>query len=252
MYTAREGNMNVVEFTLYITTYRMAFAPTDPQGHASIASFDLPLTAIDSVLRLESVVTLACKDTRVIHFDLRDALLPAGVRSRVYHLLMKRMSPPRKISSLFAFDYAAQLLDDKSPSSSTGTNGWLVYSPAAEYERLGFVGPNAVDSSRFQLLENSNFRLVPSYPQFIVVPAQASRTQLSEVVTLRVNARIPVAVWRHPVKRSTLARSSNPKFRFFKKRCAADELLLRHHSGATHATEYLLHPSGPWHGFPRH
>lgn len=131
------------------------------------------------------------------------------------------MRPPTTVAALFAFEYAGRLKQANSPC-----DGWLVYSPVADYTRLGFV-KTSNPSPSFRLLKNSGFRFSPTYPQLMIVPSQTIEDQLVKAARARVHARLPVAVWRHPVHKCVLVRSSEPDFRLFHRRDESDEFLLQ-------------------------
>lgn len=242
-----------VRGTLCLTTYRVVFTPADPSLssmirhpnaatlsskmrrpsvaapisiniHPSVATFELPLAVIDTIERNESVLTLTCKDTRLIRLDLGDKL---RMTPRMINLLMMKMRPPSMVSAQFAFDYSPELKKANVPKDDTAkTNGWLVYSQITDYTRLGFLKATTGNSG-FRLLRNSKFRFVPTYPHLMIVPSELNEDQLIQAARMRVCARLPVAIWRHPVNNSVLVRSSDPTYGLFRKRSAADELLLR-------------------------
>lgn len=212
-----------------------AAAPVSFNIRPSVAAFELPHAVINTIDRNESVLTLTCKDTRLIRLDLRNSMLQTPPRE--LNLLVRRMQPPPIVNNLFAFEYSAGL---KAANVSKGdatadTNGWLVYSPVADYKRLGLVEEHT-ESSRFRFLNNPRFRFSPTYPQTLVVPVGLNEDQLVQCARMRVHARLPVAIWRHPENNSVLVRSSDPTYGLFRKRCAADELLLRCYRDAGNRT----------------
>lgn len=202
-----------------------AVAPTSIAIRPSAAAFDLPLAVIDTIGFNDSVLTITCKDMRIIRLNMGSSRLKES--PRLIKMLILRVLPPISVTAQFAFDYSTALKHaNVSKGEATNTNGWLVYSPIADYVRLGFIGSNT-ENNRFRLLKNSSYRFSPTYPLLMIVPAAVTEDELVSVARMRVHARIPVAIWRHSVNNSVLVRSSDPIYGFFRKRCAPDEQLLR-------------------------
>ncbi|CAK4069956.1 unnamed protein product [Aphanomyces euteiches] len=225
-----------VQGVMKITNFRIAFMPYDTS--ARYGSFEVALAALHPIHRDGVKLTLTCKDLRKICLSMHDAYthkpsFDAPTQTpdiRWLQVLMSKMRPQISIQHLFAFTYkAARVEAGKSPVSDD-VNGWLVYSPMQEYQRLGFLGnddnsdPNAIT---WRLLKNPKCRFSQTYPQLMVVPSCMSEDQLVQSARFRSRARLPIVVWRHPDNKCVLARSSQPNYGLQSKRCEADRILLK-------------------------
>lgn len=226
-----------VQGVLKITSYRITFTPYD--SNWKFGSFELPLAAIDLITRDGLMLLITCKDMRTLRLAMHDAYsrkkgydqLPSTPDFRWLNLLTLRMKPPNMIGALFAFDYHTEKTKERPAPLTEKNNGWFVYSPFAEYQRLGFLaahkGPDKDGAITWRLLKNSKFRFSPTYPQLMVVPSLMSEEQLVQSARFRSRARLPVVVWRHPVNKSVLARSSQPNYGMAGNRSEPDRILLR-------------------------
>ncbi|KAH7492473.1 hypothetical protein KRP22_001971 [Phytophthora ramorum] len=226
-----------VQGVLKITSYRITFVPYDSSW--KFGSFELPLAAIDLITRDGLMLLITCKDLRTLRLAMHDAYsrkkgydqLPSTPDYRWLNLLTLRMKPPNMIGALFAFDYHTEKAKQRGGPLSEKHNGWFVYSPFAEYQRLGFLSakkqPEEEGVITWRLLKNSKFRFSPTYPQLMVVPSLMSEEQLVQSARFRSRARLPVVVWRHPVNKSVLSRSSQPNYGMAGNRSEPDRILLR-------------------------
>uniref|UniRef100_M4BGD6 Uncharacterized protein n=1 Tax=Hyaloperonospora arabidopsidis (strain Emoy2) TaxID=559515 RepID=M4BGD6_HYAAE len=226
-----------VQGVLKITSHRITFVPYDASW--KFGSFELPLAAIDLITRDGLMLLITCKDLRTLRLAMHDAYsrkkgydqLPSTPDFRWLNLLTLRMKPPNMIGALFAFDYHTEKAKQRGAPLSEKHNGWFVYSPFAEYQRLGFLSakkhPEEEGVITWRLLKNSKFRFSPTYPQLMVVPSLMSEEQLVQSARFRSRARLPVVVWRHPVNKSVLSRSSQPNYGMAGNRSEPDRILLR-------------------------
>ncbi|KAL8014232.1 putative tyrosine specific protein phosphatase [Plasmopara halstedii] len=226
-----------VQGVLKITSYRITFVPYDASW--KFGSFELPLAAIDVITRDGLMLLISCKDLRTLRLAMHDAYsrkkgydqLPSTPDFRWLNLLTLRMKPPNMIGALFAFDYHTEKAKLRGCPISEKHNGWFVYSPFAEYQRLGFLSAKKQTEDdgaiTWRLLKNSKFRFSPTYPQLMVVPSIMSEEQLVQSARFRSRARLPVVVWRHPVNKSVLSRSSQPNYGMAGNRSEPDRILLR-------------------------
>ncbi|KAI9921045.1 hypothetical protein PsorP6_000825 [Peronosclerospora sorghi] len=226
-----------VQGVLKITSYRITFVPYDASW--KFGSFELPLAAIDLITRDGLMLLITCKDLRTLRLAMHDAYsrkkgydqLPSTPDFRWLNLLTLRMKPPNMIGALFAFDYHTEKSKQRGGPIPEKQNGWFVYSPFAEYQRLGFLSAKRHKEEAgvitWRLLKNSKFRFSPTYPQLMVVPSLMSEEQLVQSARFRSRARLPVVVWRHPVNKSVLSRSSQPNYGMAGNRSEPDRILLR-------------------------
>nr|CCA14476.1 myotubularinlike protein putative [Albugo laibachii Nc14] len=255
-------NDRAVQGVLKITTYRVTFSPYDSAW--KFGSFELPLAAIDLITRDGLMLLIACKDLRTIRLAMHDAYSrkkgydqpPSNPDIRWLNLLTLRMKPPTQINSLFAFDYHAEKSKHRKSGINRREDGWLVYSPVTEYQRLGFLRHQGSATLRQQtscssesreiitwrLLKNSKFRFSPTYPQLMVVPSKMSEDELVQSARFRSRARLPVVVWRHPVNKSVLARSSQPNYGMAGNRSESDRILLKAYRDSANANSAGISP----------
>lgn len=73
---------------------------------------------------------------------------------------------------------------------------------------------------------NKNFSLCPTYPPYLMVPAQVTDEDLVEVARYRHFGRIPSVVWRYRKNGAVLVRSSQPSVGLLGRRSSHDERML--------------------------
>lgn len=216
---------SAIQGVMHLTNFRISFTPYDRLWKFS--AFQIPLAAVNTVTREGWLVILKCKDIRTIRLAMHDAYTKtAGFNGqknspniRWLNLMILNMRPPSQIGALFAFNFAPV------QKPNTALNGWLVYSPVAEYQRLGFLDAE-ITYPEWRLLKNARFRFSPTYPQLLVVPASMTEEQLVESARFRSKARLPAVVWRHFDNKCVLARSSQPNYGMAGNRSEADRRLL--------------------------
>lgn len=110
-----------------------------------------------------------------------------------------------KANNYFAFNYHVKYRDKEDYD-----NGWSVYQHFLEFIRLGVdLNDNKVFKLYIQEIEGS---ICESYPNFLLLPAKASKDDISGSVTFRCKKRLPVLCW---LKGSaTIWRSSQTKSGF--------------------------------------
>jgi hypothetical protein len=81
-------------------------------------------------------------------------------------------------------------------------------------------------SSRWRVVDNSNFDVCGTYPQHLVFPRSFLDPEVAQVAKFRSARRLVVVTWRHPSGRCVMARSSQPLVGVASKRSPADERLL--------------------------
>lgn len=74
---------------------------------------------------------------------------------------------------------------------------------------------------------NAEFKLCPSYPRNLIVPACIDDADLHNVATFRSSRRIPAVVWRHKATGAIMARCSQPELGWLGWRNTNDELMLK-------------------------
>ena len=199
--------------SLSVTNYKLYFKSTDQSAGLIV---DMPLCCVS---RIEKVggsmskgdhaygIDLNCKDMRNIRLALKHA--KNHTRRDVFDTLVQYAFPLSNKSKLFAFEYRP----------TYEVNGWNVYKPLQEYERLGL--PN--DSWKLSKVNGDKYSLSDSYPAVLAVPSSASEDDLRAVASFRSKGRIPVLSWIHPLSQAAIVRCSQPLVGVAGKRSQADE-----------------------------
>ncbi|GAB5593661.1 phosphatidylinositol-3-phosphatase ymr1 [Umbelopsis nana] len=104
----------------------------------------------------------------------------------------------------------------------TSTDGWKLYDPVAEFERMG-VGK--IDSWRFSSI-NRDYSFSPTYPRVLVVPSKISDNVLNYAAKYRSKARIPALSYLHWANKATITRCSQPMVGIKQARSIQDEKLI--------------------------
>jgi hypothetical protein len=100
--------------------------------------------------------------------------------------------------------------------------GWNVYSPHAEFARMGI--PDAL----WRISDvNSEYELCSTYPAVVAVPTSVDDHSLTLASLFRSRGRFPALSWRHPSNCCSLTRSSQPLVGLGQHRSADDEQLIR-------------------------
>lgn len=141
---------------------------------------------------------------------------------------------PETLEALFAFPFHAWA--SESPTLNQD-NEW--------YGRLQRVGNydddfrKEVERLQFDLQgawrishANAEFKLCPSYPRLLLVPACIPDDTLQNVASFRSSRRIPAVVWRHERTGAVIARCSQPEVGWLGWRNSKDEQLLKAFSDA--------------------
>lgn len=207
---------------LAISNYRLHLSLHD--GH-----FSVPLGLVDQVeVRDIFYLHIACKDAR----SLRCTFSTNEHCMEWYKRLVRALSPPKAIEDIFAFAFNAwsaeeggeevsQRLGRDSEFLDSGEN--FQKSFRNEVERLGLDVHGVWRISQ----ANIDYRLCPSYPRLLLVPACISDDTLESVARFRSARRIPAIVWRHMRNGAVIARCSQPEVGWLGWRSSEDEDLLK-------------------------
>ena len=225
--------------TLHVTNYRLYFKSTDTlpasatltaanvsingspstigQGMSNLSGnfiIDLPLGFVSRIEKMGGStskgensygIELTCKDVRNYRFA---HSRENHSRRDVFEKLQQYAFPINNKLPMFAFDYKEKYQ----------TNGWQVYEPIAEYQRLGSI------TETWKITKiNENYELCDSYPAILVVPSAASEDDLRQVAQFRSRGRIPVLSWLHPESQASLTRCSQPMVGVSGRRSREDE-----------------------------
>ncbi|XP_068617012.1 myotubularin-related protein 3 [Brachionichthys hirsutus] len=136
--------------------------------------------------------------------------------------------PPSRLEDLFSFAFHAWCMNvyagEKEQHGELCRPGEHVTSWFKnEVERMGFDTQNAWRISDI----NSKFRLCPSYPQQLLVPAWITDKELENVAAFRSWKRFPAVVYRHQTTGAVIARCGQPEVSWWGWRNADDEHLVQ-------------------------
>lgn len=104
----------------------------------------------------------------------------------------------------------------------TSTDGWKIYDPVTEFERMG-VGK--IDTWRLSSI-NRDYSFSPTYPRVLVVPTKISDNVLNYAAKYRSKARIPALSYLHWANKATITRCSQPMVGIKQARSIQDEKLI--------------------------
>eukprot|EP00002_Diphylleia_rotans_P019687 TRINITY_DN3807_c1_g1_i1.p1 TRINITY_DN3807_c1_g1~~TRINITY_DN3807_c1_g1_i1.p1 ORF type:complete len:551 (-),score=73.27 TRINITY_DN3807_c1_g1_i1:70-1722(-) len=215
---------------LYITNYQIIFEDDDS---VCVKSRIDSGRIRDGVLKEESVVCIPfghilgvdkgdrstvlsfknleinCKDVRYLRFSF-------VVGSNAHKLVsdyVERFFLPESTNLVFAFANKYTFPVD--------LNGWSVYDPEKEFERLGAT-------TGFWRLSNANaeYKLSESYPKYLCLPRYFTDEEAVAVAKFRGHGRMPVLAWKHPTNGAAVCRSSQPLVGLARSKCDEDIKLL--------------------------
>ncbi|KAG8455632.1 hypothetical protein GDO86_001725 [Hymenochirus boettgeri] len=189
------------------------------------SSINVPLQLIESVeCRDPFQLHLTCKDCKVIRCQFFNSEQVQEWQKRLNNALR----PPTRIEDLFSFAYHAWCMEvyasEKEQHGDLCRPGDHVISRFKnEVERMGFDMENAWRISNI----NEKFRLCPSYPQELIVPAWITDKELESVACFRSWKRIPAVVYRHQSNGAVISRCGQPEVSWWGWRNADDEHLVQ-------------------------
>lgn len=187
---------------LILTNYRIQFE------YDNNFLFEIPLGYIWKIEEIKaslneenlknesSYVSILCKDVRNVHFYFDS--VSRVVKKNFINTISKSLLLNIYELSHFAFNYRDKF----------NNNGWNLYDPIKEYERIGI--PNQL----WMLSDiNRNYSLCSSYPDILCIPKDAVNKGIEYIKNVsegRVNGRLPVLSWYDKNKKSAILRSSQP------------------------------------------
>ncbi|XP_056887773.1 myotubularin-related protein 3 isoform X2 [Takifugu flavidus] len=216
------------EFTEYVGRAEDAIIAT--------SNYRLHIKFKESVVNvpLQLIESAECRDMFQLHVTCKDCKVIRCQFSTFEQCQewLKRLNavvrPPTRLEDLFSFAFHAWCMNvyagEKEQHSELCRPGEHVTSWFKnEVERMGFDTQNAWRISDI----NSKFRLCPSYPQQLLVPAWITDKELENVATFRSWKRIPAVVYRHQTTGAVIARCGQPEVSWWGWRNADDEHLVQ-------------------------
>jgi len=179
--------------TLYITTTHLIFVSPEEKEelwilHMHLNTVDkLPLTTGGSPIRI------ACSDFRVCTFLVHRDKDAQDIYTSLVHL-----SRPVKVEDLYCFQYRAK-------HDLPQHTGWTFFDLGAEFARQGLPNSSWVNCSI-----NLEWRICPTYPSLMMVPATATSALVVGSAKFRSKGRLPVLTYYHSATGAALVRCSQP------------------------------------------
>ncbi|BFZ55754.1 phosphatidylinositol-3-phosphatase ymr1 [Savitreella phatthalungensis] len=216
---AKIGNVKLIRRgvttigNLVLSKHHLVFEPTNPPA----AKLWICYPIVQTVIRLPrsvgdySPLRIRCRDFNYYTFNFeldRDC-------KRVFEM-MRRMTCVDKVERLFAYDYRSKV--------PVKHDGWSVYDPSTEFTRQG-VG-NKFPQWRLSEL-NADYKLSPTYPAVLAVPADVSDNVLYHAGKYRSKGRVPVLSYIHDRNGCSITRASQPLVGLKQNRSLQDEKLVR-------------------------
>ena len=156
--------------------------------HMHISTVEkLPLTTSGSPLRIQ------CSNFRTATFMVTRDRDAQDVFTSLIHL-----SRPVAVSDLYCFQY-------RSKSDLPQHTGWTFFDLGAEFARQGLPNSSWVNCSI-----NLEWRICPTYPSLMMVPATATSTLVVGSAKFRSKGRLPVLTYYHSATGAALVRCSQP------------------------------------------
>ncbi|KAL8833916.1 MAG: hypothetical protein Q9170_004020 [Blastenia crenularia] len=237
-----------VEGTLHLTPHHLIFCHTPPaseesNGHVSHKTKPRELWITYPIIQtctlrlahpashLPSSIRLRCRDFTFVCF-----CFPNERQARdVYDSIKAWTCKLGRVEKLYAFTYQPQPPEKE-------INGWDLYDPGKEYERLGIGQKDSDKGWRISNI-NTDYAFSPTYPALLAVPSAISDNTLNYAGRYRSRARLPVLTYLHPVNNCSITRSSQPLVGVRGNRSIQDEKLLLAIFSTSHSTPPPSDPS---------
>ncbi|XP_072274366.1 myotubularin-related protein 9-like isoform X2 [Pyxicephalus adspersus] len=154
------------------------------------------------------IVTLRCKDLRVIQLEIPGMEETLNVARSV-----QALSSMDSVTLTYPFFFR--------PSGCKLGKGWSVDTMETFYNKL------KAKTHLWRLsYVNAGFKLCPSYPEKVIVPVSCSDDCLRKSAVFRQGHRFPILCYYHRNSKAILLRSAQPLVGPTHRRCKEDEMLL--------------------------
>ena len=223
------GHLSITNYKLYFKSCSTSpehlsqqqkdwMSASDSSSPSSAFIIDLPLCLISRIEKVGGAtskgensygIEIFCKDMRNMRFALKQA---NHSRRDVYDSLMQYAFPSSNGMKLFAFEYKQKF----------EVNGWNIFNPISEYERLGL--PN--DCWKITKI-NEKYELSDTYPAILAVPAAATEEDIRSAAAFRSRGRIPILSWIHPHSQAAIVRCAQPLVGVSGRKSSSDEKYLQ-------------------------
>nr|XP_019551823.2 myotubularin-related protein 4 isoform X2 [Aedes albopictus] len=206
---------------LALSNYRLFLLKNSTGAETSVPLGLIEFTSIKELF----ILIVHCKDASTVKCSFTTAEQCSEWQRRI----SLSIGVPETLESLFAFPFHAWASELPTLNQDNEWYGRLQrvgnYDDdfRKEAERLQFDLEGAWRISHV----NAEFKLCPSYPEMMLVPACISDDTLQNVATFRSSRRIPAVVWRHERTGAVIARCSQPEVGWLGWRNSKDEQLLK-------------------------
>ena len=175
---------------LVLTNFRLIFHMENLKNlnnNYSEDYFKIPLFSISKIEKVQDKkmafdaipIEITLKDTRVIKFHLFDL-------QRFYYNLSDATNPV-DYGQFYGFP---KYYNEAKFKGKNVTNGWNMYDPVIEFSRQGVTEDNNL-GLRYSYV-NENFKICPTYPEFLVEPKNITDEQLKQSSSYRTKGRLPI------------------------------------------------------------
>ena len=175
---------------LVLTDFRLIFKMENEKylnNNYSEDYFKIPLFLISKIDKVQDKkmsfnaipIEITLKDTRVIKFHLYDL-------QRFYYNLCERTNP---VDYKQFYDFPKKYNTMKFQGKNV-TNGWNIYDPIIEFSRQGVTEDN--DLGLRYCYVNKDFKMCPTYPEFLIEPKDLSDEELKQSSSYRTKGRLPI------------------------------------------------------------
>ncbi|CDW51993.1 Myotubularin protein 2 [Trichuris trichiura] len=163
------------------------------------------------------------QDFRTFRFSSRQE---NHARRPLFECLQKLAFPLSHKLVVFSYTYQVNPFFAFQSKEKFNSNGWLVYDPVKEYNRM--VLSNGIPNTNWRISQvNRRYNMANTYPNILCVPTLTSDEDLAKVANFRSRRRLPVCCWLHPNGHASLSRSSQPSVGVISRRNHGDELYLQ-------------------------
>lgn len=208
--------------TLYVTNYRVIFVSlaTESNRNPKLKLYrEMPVGTINKIERDKHSISIVSRN-----FPERTLRFGGDADPALYEDLyqtIKKVAFPGAVHDCFAFS---------SQEMVATQNGWKLYDVEEEFKRMGALD---ADSEWTLSKINEDFQFSPTYPAYLLLPANMSKESLEKVKNFRSKARIPTLVYQYKYKdengedkKSSMLRCAQPLVGLTANRCKADEKMM--------------------------
>ncbi|GFY37468.1 myotubularin-related protein 3 [Trichonephila inaurata madagascariensis] len=190
---------------------------------------NIPLGLIDYIECKEILfIWIYCKDARTYRCTFENSDETQKWLKRIQTCIKL----PDKIDHCFAFRFLSWTREEHKDDAISQTlcqlgalhdsKDQLPDNTLKEAKRMGFDVDKRWKISKI----NDQYKVCPSYPRNIIIPAEMEDSEMQDLANFRYSKRIPAVVWRYRRNGCVIARSSQPRMGILGWRNAHDEKLI--------------------------